>query len=214
MGTAPNRPAKTANPEIAPGFTVADWKALDLSAPSNADWQKAVDIFQARMRARFLAPVKAIRDHADSDVAEFSGFTIVAIDCLLIETLGQFYKGEDQTSGPHKDHFVAFFKGSKHFNAEFDTKEKGEIFYSHFRCGILHQAQTHKQSRVRYGVGRMVTLADPADVKQGLIIDRNLLHDALVAEIDDYIAKLRNPQDAADRKLRDMFKKKMRHVAK
>lgn len=197
---------------ISPHYTTKDWKILDLSKPANADWQRAVDIFHDRIQGRFLAPIEAMRNHADQMIAEFSGFTILAIDCLLIETLGQFYKGIDQTPArQHEQHFIDFFQQSKYFSAHFNAAT-GAIVYKHFRCGILHQAQTKKKSKVRYGEPSMVQLVDPADINQGLIIDRDKLHLALLAEVSDYESLLRSPQSAVDHQRRSRFVQKWAYI--
>ena len=211
-----------ANPTIAPNYRVSDWKALNLTLASPpADWDKAAAIFHDRMNGRFLAQVKALAGHHDEEIFEFSGFAIVALDCLLIETLGQFYKGIEQTPNrprppqgqpsPHAQHFIDFFIGSRHFSGAFDTK-KGRLFYDHFRCGILHQAQTKGKSRIRFGLGSMAEYADPADPDQGLILDRVKLHKALLDEIADYECLLKGPQTAADHEKREHFIRKWTYI--
>jgi len=92
----------------------------------------------------------------------------------------------------------------------FDTYGKRQLFYWHFRCGILHQAQTKVQSRVRFDETVMVAFADNADHSQGLIVDRDKLHDALVAEIDAYKTLL---LAGADQQKRQNFIKKMDFIA-
>jgi hypothetical protein len=198
---------------ISSKFTSNDWNKLDLSAHS-ADWNTAVEIFLDRINGRFLAPIDAIRKHTDLQIAEFAGFVTIAIDCLLIETLVQFRTGQDETKGSHAEAFWSFFKKSDFFKHDFDSKQKSDIFYGHFRCGILHQAQTKKSSLVRYGRQRMVEASVVDNIQQGLIIDRDLFHNALVDEINSYAQRLRFPQDARDRKLRHQFAKKMNLIAK
>ena len=198
---------------ISPKFTSNDWKKLDLSAHS-ADWNTAVEIFLDRVNGRFLAPIDAIRKHTDLQIAEFAGFVVIAIDCLLIETLVQFRTGEDETKGSHTDAFWSFFKESDFFKHDFDSRQKSEIFYGHFRCGILHQAQTKKSSLVRYCRQRMVEARVLGNIQQGLIIDRDLFHNALVDEINSYAQRLRFPQDERDRSLRQRFVKKMNLITK
>jgi hypothetical protein len=149
--------------------------------------------------------------HRDFEINEFSGFAIVALDCLLIETLGQFYKGIDRTPRPHNQHFVDFFQGSDHFLGDFDDT-KSEIFYDHFRCGILHQAQTKKMSRIRFGLDSMVRYADAADPWQGLIVDRVRLHRALLDEINDYESLLKAPRSAANQAKKESFIAKWRFI--
>jgi len=76
----------------------------------------------------------------------------MSINCLLIETLNQFYYGVDDTDELKKDKnikhinsiedsFIDFLTSSKYFNLAFD-KESSSLFYRHIRCGLLHQAKT------------------------------------------------------------------------
>jgi hypothetical protein len=211
-----------ANPTIAPNYRVGDWKSLNLSnASPPADWDKAVSIFHDRMNGRFLAQIEALEKHQNPEILEFSGFAIVALDCLLIETLGQFYKGIEQTPNkpkspkgqpsPHAQHFIDFFLGSRHFSNQFDAM-KGKLFYEHFRCGILHQAQTKKKSRIRFDLNIMAEYADAANPDQGLVLDRAKLHKALLDEISDYEGLLKTPQTPADDDKRKNFIKKWTYI--
>lgn len=195
---------------ISPEFTVSDWKNLDIGNSANPDWDRAIEIFHDRLDGRFLAPVDAVRNHKRYAIQEYSGFAIVAIDCLLIETLGQFYHGFDETPKPrdtalnpthctHRQFYMRFLEEISTLAPHFDTDPKRKLFYLHFRCGILHQAQTKKKSRIRYGEPAMVAFADAADPDQGLIVDRNRLHDALIKEIADYEAILKSGADAQKR---------------
>jgi hypothetical protein len=81
-------------------------------------------------------------------------------------------------------------------SSHFDSLDKRCLFYTHFRCGILHQAQTKKGSRVRYGEAKLVDFANQADAKDGLIVDRNKLHDALLTEIASYESLLKSGADS------------------
>lgn len=212
---------QTSGPSISPNYRASDWKRL--SQTQNLDWPKAVEIFVDRLNGRYMAQVKAMREHADFSIREWSGFAILAIDCLVIETLGQFYCGFDESPQKdncalnperwdHKAFYVDYMRKMSTLSQSdaFDTKEKRELFYRHFRCGILHQAQTKKKSRVRYDEKVMVAFADNSDHSQGLIVDRDKLHDALVSEIEDYKKRL---LEGTDPQQRQNFVKKMNFIA-
>jgi hypothetical protein len=202
------------NPKISPRYRASDYRSLNLHADKNDNWEKATDIFYDRINGRFLAPVDAIVNHKSYKISEFSGFSILAIDCLIIETLNQFYKGTDETRGKNSIAFSDFFRNSRHFMNEFRTENMCEIFYGHFRCGLLHQAQTKEQSKIRYGEKRMIQLADESDVEKGLIVDRKLFHKAIKLEIKDYIERLKKPKSKHDKMLRCNFIKKMDFITK
>lgn len=64
-----------------------------MATSPNPDWKSAVEVFADRFNGRYMAQVMAMRNHVDVPIREWSGFAIIAIDCLVIETLGQFYRG-------------------------------------------------------------------------------------------------------------------------
>jgi len=166
-----------------PKYRVKDW----ITASDRNDWTLSTDIFYDRIESRYLKPVRHIA--RDDEIGEFSGFAILVIDCLIIETLNQFYNGLDQTKGKHWKAFWYVFKNSPHFKESF-TAKKAEIFYGHFHCGILHQAQTKSNSVVRICRVKMIEEVNPEKISDGLIVDSGLFHSALEKEITDYKKKL------------------------
>lgn len=200
------------NPSIAPEYRSSDWHALDLDNAHSDDWETAVSILETRIRARFLQPIDAIIDHVDPQVAEFSGFAIIALDCLLVETLGQFYLGLEQTGWRQAQAvFEEVLLGSKRFVNDFKSGDVVGVFRDHFRDGILHQAETKGQSLVRFGEPCMIEYVDAADVEAGLVVDRNRFHESLCLEFADYVEKLRDPTNT---ELRRRFRTKMDAIAK
>lgn len=188
---------------ISPKYRKRHWqKACD-----NSDWKNMVEIFKDRIESRFLKPIRLIA--SDRDIGEFSGFSILALDCLLIETLNQFYHGIDETEGSHKEFFWNFFESSEFFKGHFSRK-KAFIFYSHYRCGILHQAQTKGKSVVRTNQKTMIQPVEK-NISVGLIVDRAQFHEALENEISSYMKKL-SADGVGNSGLRKNFIKKMNLV--
>ncbi|WP_411726686.1 hypothetical protein [Methyloglobulus sp.] len=185
---------------ISPTYRKKHWQ----QAHENNDWDTMVAIFQDRIEGRFLKPVRLIAK--DDDIGEFSGFSILALDCLIIETLYQFYSGLDETEGEHKKAFWNFFKSSEFFKDHFSRK-KAFTFYSHYRCGIVHQAQTKGKSVVRKDQSGMIQSVEN-DISKGLIVDRRLFHKALEQEISSYMDKLKKGGNE-NSDLRNNFLKKM-----
>ena len=193
---------------ISPNYRADDWRNLKLDAPDSPDWVNAVEIFHDRIHGRFLAPVEALTTHSDLKIRAFSGFAILAIDCLLIETLYQCYNGIPQTNIKHEDAFWLFFKSSSHFQPDF-TEDVSKVFYRHIRCGILHQAQTKEHSKVKVGRSQIAEPSDAANLNKGLVIDRERFHNALCCEIGEYESGLQNPQTKRDSERRQNFLIKM-----
>ncbi|WP_183384493.1 hypothetical protein [Halomonas stenophila] len=154
-----------------------------------------------------MEPIELVE--ADRTIGEFAGFSIMALDCLLIETLNQFYQGLDETPRDNQGQFWKFFRGSEHFKPNFN-KKCSNIFYSHVHCGLLHQAQTKKGTLIRADQDRMIGPA-PGGLTKGIIVDRVRFHEALKQEVSTYSRRLEaGDEDGAD--LRKNFIKKMQLI--
>ena len=185
---------------ISPRYTVDDWQKLSFS--TEEEWQKAIDILEDRIRGRFLEPISQIEGYT------YAGFAILALDCLLIETLQQFREGVHETpQGQSKAFFVRFLTETS-FGTHF-SEEMAKVFYDQIRCGILHQAEVKGSSRIL--IREDIPLVKYTDDRKGLVINRKLFHQQLVREFEAYIAELREP---SNQKLRVRFKKKMDHICR
>lgn len=176
-----------------------DWKDLDFKREE--DWKKAIDIFKDRIKSRFLDPISKI----ESD--NYSGFAVIALDCLLVETLQQFIEGKDETPQTKGKEYFKKFLTTTHFKEYFD-EETAEMFYYKIRCGILHQAEIKGNSRIRMDTKELVKYSED---KKGLIINRKKFHEELKKVFDNYINKL---EDSSNSKLRGNFKKKMDYICR
>lgn len=183
---------------ISPKYSVDHWQKLTFSTED--EWQKAIDIFEDRIRGRFLEPISCIEGYA------YAGFAVLALDCLLIENLQQFREGQTQTPDrKSQEYFVRFFTETS-FSSYF-TKEMAEMFYDQIRCGILHQAEVKENSRIRMDT----PLIKYTDDGKGLLINRKLFHQQLVREFEAYIARLR---EGSNQELRVKFKRKMDYICR
>ncbi|MCC5860268.1 MAG: hypothetical protein JJT90_19120 [Ectothiorhodospiraceae bacterium] len=191
------------NKSISPKYRVSDW----CDARQSDDWATMVAIFRDRLNGRFLEPIELIEK--DNNIGEFAGFSIMSLDCLLVETLNQFYQGWDETPGNHQRQFWKFFRESEYFKPNF-TRRMSDIFYSHVRCGLLHQAQTKKRTLIRADQDRMIS-PSPGGLVNGIIVDRIRFHDALKQEVSAYSRRLEagRPSDA---NLRQNFITKMQYI--
>lgn len=187
--------------EIAPNFTAEQWNRLDLDENED-DWQTAINVFNERLNARYIEPVeKLIESESGLKASEKRfGFTILAIDLLLMETIQAFKEGLRTTDGKSKQTFMNFLKNSPHFSGYFTTKAQREKFHKAFRCGILHQGEVQSSALV-WSFGELYERIDGMEV-----LNRTAVHHALKSDLQDYVAQLRTP---ASKELRSKFKKKM-----
>lgn len=181
-------------------WTVRDWLAIDFNTEEG--WQKAIDIFEDRIRGRYLDIVSEFED------LPYAGFAVLALDCLLIETLQQFKEGKPETPSSKSGEYFERFLTETSFGEFFD-KARAKRFYEQIRCGILHQAEVKESSRVLIRHNEPL-VRDTPDGK-GLIINRKKFHRRLVDEFEAYVAALR---DSKNSDLREKFKKKMDHICR
>ena len=187
--------------QIAPSFTSQQWRSLDLDA-SETDWQTAIDVVNTRLKSRYIDPIDELiksENKLKASQRRF-GFTILAIDLLLMETLQAFKEGLETTDRQSKQVFMRFLKNSPHFSRYFETAEQREKFYREFRCGILHQAEIQSSALV-WSFGELYERADGMEV-----LNRNAVHEALRSDLNDYISQLQNPVST---ELRQKMRKKM-----
>lgn len=86
-----------------------------------------------RLHERYIDPAESMRPEGKN------GFAIMALCCLLIETLESFYRGwaKSPNSGLA---FCSFF--DRHVGLLPGFKGHAQSFYVNVRCGILHQGET------------------------------------------------------------------------
>lgn len=192
--------------EIAKGITADDYNKLNLTSHKNPDWQTAFQYLDNRLTERYVDPVELLINSEKEISASQKrfGFTIMAIDCLLIETIQSFYEGVTNSHGQSQQLFKNFLTQREHFKEFFKTQVEAGDFYINFRCGILHQAQTFGDTKI-WTVGQLI-------MRQGkyVIVNRDLFHEAVKKEKKLYLDLLCK-QD--NNHLLDNFKTKMDFIA-
>lgn len=202
---------------IAGDKTVGDWFELRprlLLGANSGVWQEAFDgFFKGRLESRYFEPIKALQKLPTNGV----GFSIVAIQCSLIEFLHATRKGLKyvvRNPDPNKfeysrskEMFVEFLTSTDPFDKIFSCKGKhhafschckAEDFYEGVRCGLLHEARTKKGWKIQVQAG-----APPCIDFDKRIVYRDQLQDFFRLYVDAYGAEL-----ASDRTLQEAFIRK------
>lgn len=191
---------------IAPSRFGGDWRVKDyweIDFETEEGWQRAITIFEDRIQGRFLKVIEQIEDYP------YAGFAIMALDCLLIETLQQFWEGVDETPSRNSRIYFKNFLCRTKFNQHFKD-QMAENFYQWIRNGILHQAEIKGSSRLL--IRDKLPLIKSTQDGNGLIINRRKFHARLVAEFNNYVENLRAASKDSD--IRKNFKKKMDFICK
>jgi hypothetical protein len=181
---------------ISPAFTSEDWRNLDQD--EIGDWPKAARILKDRLDGRFL------RYAGNCLRSPHSGFVVLSIHSLLLETMQQFRKGVFNGRGMSKLMITGFLEGDR-FQPEFD-KNAREAYYADIRCGLLHQAEAKKLWLVRRD---QPFLLQPFPHGDGYIIDVRHFHRRIRLSLNDYLRDLTRGENE---NLRQNLWRKMDHI--
>ena len=157
-----------------------------------------------------------LRDHEQRRF----GFAMMALDCLLIETLAQFYDGLRDSDEAREalglnntDFYVKFLTAKSLILKSAFDEPKALAFYRTIRCGILHQAETKNNSTIRFLDDENFS-DKPFDLLgdgKSLRIHWSKFHPLVTSEFDAYCAHLK-ADDVPD--LRNKFKQKMDFICR
>jgi hypothetical protein len=188
---------------IAGWKTIEDWTAFRLALlPGSVPelWQTAfTEYFYERLASRYLEPIKVLQDHG---TFQGEGFSIVAIQCSLIEFLestlqGISYRYRRRNAPPLGQHeysdsgdlFIQFLTNRQPFARDF-ARDTARDFYESVRCGLLHEART-KNGWIIWAKSPTQTVANTVEK----IVYRNDFQAAILEFIEWYKTNL--PSDIA-----------------
>lgn len=200
-------------------WTSDHWASLDLS--TEAGWKTAIEIFEDRLQYRYLEAVQALKAEDDAYYRKCGrrrfGFAVIALDCLLLETLAQFYEGLKDGDEAKKrlglnssQFYIRFLSHSSFLLKDHFSEEMARLFYKIVRCGILYQAETEDSTLIRYvSEENRLLLYKVTKDRKGLEIYWSRFHEMVVDEYTSYCNGLRLGKDA---EYRDNFTRKMGYI--
>lgn len=188
---------------------------------SQIDWNneaKVIGEFKIKLEDWYVKPAKALTHIPDT------GFTVLALTCMLIDTLSQFEAGAQQSG---RSIFMQWVR--KHFrncartfktpilknagSTDTEVSDYAEALYFAFRCGVLHESHSAVYSGIvgqkrafRYHQKGLTTYGDNTPCPT-VVIDPGRLLKRVLAVFNDYFEKLLDG-DPRHQPLRDNFKKK------
>ena len=170
---------------IAGNLRPSDWHERKRRLLENSDeklWaQTFEEFFYQRLSLRYLKPIHTLQNEG---TCLGEGFSIVTIQCALIEFLAATKEGKNyrfKNPGEHEYResgklFTKFLLTESPFNGWFVKLEQAEEFYANVRCALLHEARTKGGWRI-WASGEIAV--DPGN--------RLVRRDALQKGIDKYI---------------------------
>lgn len=128
-----------------------------------------------------------------------NGFAMMASGCLLIEALESFCNGWETTKDTGDNTFNSFFQRTTSLKVFRNMK-----FYTHIRCGILHQAETTG--------GYKISRTGPLFDNKNRVINATEFLRELKGHLDNYRDELNKSE--WDSEIWDNFRRKMRTINK
>jgi hypothetical protein len=98
------------------------------------------DFVYDRFFERYIRPIESL------DRTDKNGFSIMAVSCIMIESLVSFKNGWEDTKNKSEKAFRQFLTTEPEFK---EFKELYKPFYINIRCGILHQSETTSGWKIR-----------------------------------------------------------------
>lgn len=193
-------------------YSQIDWSDLD----------QIIDAFRQRIHDWYLDPATELAKNIHF------AFSVMALNCLLIDTLSQFVSGKNSSKIPEFTDFIRkrlpevyssrLQPSIRHYDGKHKERELADVadaLYYGFRCGILHQAHV-----LPYG-GVVPRASEPVHIEASgllrykdsgldcpvVIVDPLTLLDDLSKSFEVYLDELKD-RDPKNDSLRARFKDK------
>ena len=193
-------------------------------------WEAAILLFEKRLMRKFFDPVQLI---INGKTLKGEGFTIVTVQCALIEMFAAFRKGKifnhnrtsDSPKYEYKESqkmFTSLLRTASIFKDNFwELNQRGKVvinrpfnsvdFYKNVRCGLVHEARTKANWHIT-----ATPLNIPIKSEKKFIVTeegktkiyRTILHYRLLDYLKEYLNELRNDADEG-KILRRYFARKL-----
>lgn len=192
------------NTYISAFINVAQWKearkklikGILWGDNNKSEWLNAFKLLDTRITTRFLNPINWILEKKHNCG---EGFSIVALQCVLIEFLEAFFQGKIYTTSrkprefeynSSKQLFSDFLMNHEPFSKSFLTKANANGFFDNIRCGLLHEAATKETSKINNASGhQMIVYFEPND-PSNMRIYRENFQKAIIEFINSYKSEL------------------------
>lgn len=211
---------------------------LNGSYAYSVDWENVIKLFHERIKDFYFNPIDNI---LKPDSRKGEGFSILTLQCALIEMFAAFRQGKihNYARPKRKEYrpkheyfysdqcFIEFLETEDIFENQFFIKDpltglkiqhsifKAKDFYSKVRCGLMHEARTKEEWIITAAEIDNVSLAKFLiydEIHKTKKINRTVLQERLRSYFEDkYIKELRK-NDTNGKKLRRFLARKLDHL--
>jgi len=213
-------------------FWIRKRQVVKNSYEFNEHWTEIIKRFEARIEDFYFSPIDKVKD---PNKLKGEGFTILTIQCALIEMFaafkyGKIHKSNKSRTDPNytykraddcfipflhsepifENHFFKFENGNKLEDQPFSATE----FYNKVRCGLMHEARTKGEwvinAKKSYHQPETVYIIRDTETNR-ISIDRTVLNKQLKKYFGDYLFSLSQSTTDGSR-LRRLFARKLDHL--
>jgi hypothetical protein len=205
-------------------LTIEEWQELRKKLTDTKDvdeyWEKAIEFFNYRLHNRYLNPLDSMITNGNS---EGEGFSIVTVQCALIEFYaafrqGMIFKSKNKHNKNNYDTNIYYFLSGEFFQKFIVTHPSfdkyfgtgktfdDEDFYKNVRCGLAHSCCTRNNWVIRESFKNEAFFID-VDGKK--VVNRGQLQIELEAYHETYLTDLRKPNN---QELRKFLGRKLDHL--
>lgn len=195
-------------------------------------WNEIIERFKIRLEDYYFSPIDRVKDPNE---LKGEGFTILTIQCALIEMFAAFKYGKihkfnkngndpSYTYRNADDCFIPFLHSEPIFENHFykidnnnrikDQPFSATDFYNKVRCGLMHEARTKGEwlvnAKKTYQDNETVFITKN-NVTNRISIDRTILNKQLKKYFQDYLLSLTQNSVEGNR-LRRLFARKLDHL--
>jgi hypothetical protein len=198
----------------------------------DANWLEIIEKFKMRIENYYLIPIETVKEPAR---LKGEGFTILTIQCALIEMFAAFKYGKIHNHSKRgatpnyeynraNDCFIPFLYSEPIFENHFYKFEHGEklinqpfsatTFYNDVRCGLMHEARTKGNwvinAKKNYQGDETIFISEDTLINK-ISIDRTILNKQLNKYFSDYLNSISEDSPEGNR-LRRFFARKLDHL--
>lgn len=160
-----------ASTKLSSSTTVAQYRKLEATGDRKAAGRFIVERFDER----YFRPIE--------DSSAKHGFAVLAVACLVIETLESFYQGRPDTKNASTQMFRDFLARDTPLKV---LAGRNDWFYKDIRCGLLHQSESR-------GGWRILRSGPLLDV-QARALNATAILRTLKKEVGEYAEKIQTEE--------------------
>jgi len=185
-----------------------DLDKIDIDEFIDSEMNPLIELFWQRFNNRYFNQIEILEKNSKKEIRINCGFLMTSVDCILIETLEQFYAGTDESKVSTQQVYQIFFSRDEELKKIIKNQKDAGIFAGFVRSGLLHQSKTKSETKINIKkTTPIIEWIDEKTPNKGFLINRNLFHKHVRKEFEKYIDKLKLKEE---KKLREGFIKKMK----